>query len=268
MNGENEFEGIELKIAGRGCKLVLNTIAFANCRGIERVQIVKVERIVMSLLETTEVLVILESIIQEAWFLAIDDMMLPLLMINEEDVSSYRSSFDVNKDLVAREYSERADLLDHYYSLLRVRDEFHHPSLSTKNDNGDVYVHFRLDRRMLSFVCNWMEKLDVMKNVTNGTSTATEYKVVDGRTWKAIKSKIPLKELCSFQLQSVLEGMIGPSALWAPRNLIGGHPFHGDLLDHYGATYKIYVFDRKRGHSGGWCGGSSYFSDGEQHTTI
>ena len=83
-NGEvKEVEGVRTSIDGIVCLSESDTIAFPNCRGIQRLKVISCEIKRTTMKNAVEVLVVVEKVIKDNWFLAINDMLLPMYMINE-----------------------------------------------------------------------------------------------------------------------------------------------------------------------------------------
>lgn len=244
-NGEvREVEGVRISIDGIGCLRESDTIAFANCRGIQRLKVTSGVTQRTTMKNAVEVLVVVEKVIKDNWFLAINDMLLPLYMINESQACGYVDSFTYwDTEFLDARYLKRADLVQHYYNLLHVRESLQHPLKSSTDDNGEKTIHCFFDRRMRNFLNQYAE--DESLSLETSKSQPTEHKVVDERTMVALSMRIPVVNLYTFKLESFLVRLVGKDALWAPMN-DGRSAFSGDLLSYNGAKYRVYVFDRQQ----------------------
>jgi len=237
----NEFEGIEMKFVGLGCKEETDTIAFPNSRDIPRLCMAS-ERTVSykSIVDVVEIFVVLEDIIKSSWFLAIADMSLPLMMIHAGDCLCYNDSFSIltstDGEFWTEAYGRRDRICCLYFDLIALREALGKPLKCSTNYNGQTSVFCHFDRQMIQMVYNFVKqhRLAFEKKV----SRPTEFKLVDGAEWKGITLGRPQISLKSFRITELLETVVGKSALWAPINV--GGPFYGNVIDNNGCSYRVY----------------------------
>ena len=117
---ECEIKGFEMRCVGKGCKNALDTQAYPNAFGIDRLTVVNEVLLTRVVSNAMEVFVVLESIVTGNKLFAIADMMLPLYIVNDGDCQSFRTSFELNFNMESKEVLkekgiyERHVLFNHY----------------------------------------------------------------------------------------------------------------------------------------------------------
>jgi len=210
-NGEEKVvEGVKMEMDGIGCLKEADTIAFPNTRGITRLKVSNGDAKQFKMVNATEVIVVVEKVIKENWFIAIGDMLLRLYMINEVPTHTrgYLNSFEYwDADFLDQSFEKRADLVQHYYNLLAVRESLQYELKSSTVDNAERTIHCLFDRRMRKHFNQYAEEENWQ--VEAEKSHPTEHKLVDDRTIVPLKMRCPVVSVCTFKLKSFLESIVG-----------------------------------------------------------
>ena len=228
--------GFPLSEIGLGCKNDEHTLASPNTKDIPRLAMEKTATVTMKIPLSDEppvpILVVSESYVYEAKFLAFADVAIPLYMINDTDtLAGYQHHFRIPQldftlaTLRNRLPIDRSQLFDNYFTLSQIRSSVR-TMLAVKDDKKHRTVSFYVDQCFVNAALQYFTHELGPKpstTITMNESNRNARKCVGTAYEKFIVSE-SLFEISSTEIPAFLMKMIGEHGCWAPHGTIGKTP--------------------------------------------